>query len=164
MPTPLERLFEHNRWANLQIIATCARLDGEKLDAVLPGTFGSARQTLLHLLQAEERYSIRLGAPAWDDKIEDDFPDFDRLRACAERTGAALIEIARTFATGGSFSVTFEGATYEVDHELIMVQAINHANEHRQQVDTSLTAAGVEETDVSGWAWGEQSGLMRIQN
>lgn len=164
MSSPLVRLFEHNRWANLQIIDTCARLDGAHLDAVVAGTYGSARQTLLHMLQAEERYVLRLTTPSWSDRVEDDFPDFVRLRTCAERSGDALIDVARTFEPGGTFTVTFEGATYEVDQELVLVQAINHANEHRQQVDTSLTAAGVEETDVSGWAWGEQAGLMRLQD
>jgi uncharacterized damage-inducible protein DinB len=159
----LERIFEHNRGANLKIIDTCARLDGERLDAVVPGTYGSARQTLLHLLQAEERYAMRLGAPDWPDHIEDGFPDFDRLRACAERSGTALIEIARTLEPGSTDERTFEGATYEIDRELVLVQAINHATEHRQQVDTSLTAAGIPETDVSGWAWGREAGLMRLR-
>lgn len=163
MTTTLERIFEHNRWANLALIDACARLDGAMLDAVVPGTYGSARQTLLHLLQAEERYVMRLSEPTWVDRVEDDFPDFDRLRACAERSGSALIEIARTLEPGSTYETTFEGATYDVDRALVLVQAINHANEHRQQADTSLTAAGAAETDVSGWAWGEAVGLMRLR-
>jgi uncharacterized damage-inducible protein DinB len=47
---PLARLFEHNNWANLQIIQACLALEDEQLDAEPHSvTKGTIRRTLLHL-------------------------------------------------------------------------------------------------------------------
>jgi uncharacterized damage-inducible protein DinB len=47
----LPRLFEHNNWANLQIIQACCSLSEEQLDEE-PQTItkGSIRSTLQHLI------------------------------------------------------------------------------------------------------------------
>jgi uncharacterized damage-inducible protein DinB len=34
-----------------------------------------------------------------------------------------------------------------------LTQAINHATEHRTQIRTALTQAGIEPPALDGWAW-----------
>jgi uncharacterized damage-inducible protein DinB len=41
-----------------------------------------------------------------------------------------------------------------------MVQAINHATEHREQISSMLTALGVTPPDLDGWAYGEATGAL----
>ena len=54
----LARLFEHNNWANAQIIQACAALSDEQLDAEpLSATKGSIRRTLVHLVASQQRNS-----------------------------------------------------------------------------------------------------------
>lgn len=156
----LERIFEHNRWANLRLIDACAARDAALLDVKVPGTFGSVRETLQHLVAAEERYVFRVTDLRWD-PVGQEWPGFDALRAVAERAGDALIEAARTLAPDATFKAEWDGKAYEVDCALVLVQAINHANEHRQQIDTTMTAQGADQVDVSGWAWGDEAGLSR---
>ncbi len=36
-----------------------------------------------------------------------------------------------------------------------MVQAINHATEHREQISSMLSALGVTPPELDGWAYGE---------
>jgi hypothetical protein len=63
MDTTIVELFKHNRWANLRLLEACHVCSDEQLDASVVGTFGSMRQTLVHLLAAEERYVSLLGGP-----------------------------------------------------------------------------------------------------
>ena len=42
---------------------------------------------------------------------------------------------------------------YDADGAVILVQAFNHATEHRSQVCTILTTLGIEPPDLSGWEW-----------
>ena len=59
MATGLAGFFKYNLWANLRLLDTCEQLTDAQLDAVFPGTYGSIRVTLKHLLGAEERYAAR---------------------------------------------------------------------------------------------------------
>jgi uncharacterized damage-inducible protein DinB len=52
----LLELFRHKTWATLRLIEHCQGLDNEHLDATIPGTYGTIRDTLRHLVNAEEGY------------------------------------------------------------------------------------------------------------
>ncbi len=52
----ITELFRHNTWANLKLLDACRSLGDEHLDANVPGTFGSIRDTLLHIVGAEVSY------------------------------------------------------------------------------------------------------------
>ena len=56
----LAELFRHNLWANLTLIDLCLTLPGEILETNVPGTFGGIRETLTHMVGAEERYLLAL--------------------------------------------------------------------------------------------------------
>ena len=38
---------------------------------------------------------------------------------------------------------------------VVMVQAINHATEHREQIKSMLSALGVTPPDIDGWSYAE---------
>jgi len=42
-----------------------------------------------------------------------------------------------------------------VEPWVVMVQAINHATEHREQISSMLSALGVTPPELDGWAYGE---------
>ena len=44
---------------------------------------------------------------------------------------------------------------YHVEPWVIMVQIINHATEHREQVKSMLTALGITPPSIDGWDYGE---------
>jgi uncharacterized damage-inducible protein DinB len=57
----LTKLFEHNNWANLQIIQVCSILRDEQLDAEpQTATKGNIRSTLWHLINLQEDYLSQL--------------------------------------------------------------------------------------------------------
>jgi uncharacterized damage-inducible protein DinB len=46
-----------------------------------------------------------------------------------------------------------------------MLQVINHATEHREQIKSMLTALGITPPSIDGWDYGEVSGaLVPISN
>ena len=60
----LGKLFEHNNWANLQIIQACSALSDEQLDAEpQSATMGTIRATLTHLAGAQAGYLSLLTLP-----------------------------------------------------------------------------------------------------
>ena len=56
----LAELFRHNLWANLTLIDLCLTLPEEILETNVPGTYGGIRETLTHVVGAEERYLLAL--------------------------------------------------------------------------------------------------------
>lgn len=57
-------LFDHNDWANTKIWGLCAELSDEQLDRPREMGFGSLRNTLFHILEAEKIWLERwLGQP-----------------------------------------------------------------------------------------------------
>ena len=96
MTTGLPDFFTYNLWANLRLLDACAHLSDAQLDATTRGTFGSVRETLMHLFAAEEGYVRALTGKIPTPRLANltHFPDFDELRRRAKRSGEELITVA----------------------------------------------------------------------
>lgn len=160
---PLAALFEHNLWANQCMLDVCAKLSDEQLDATALGTYGSIRNTLLHLAGAEERYVILLtGQPRPPAREHEPFPGFEEVRAWLTKNGEALIEIANDpQLTDVLHGTEHNGDSFEVASAVVLTQAINHATEHRAHINIILTHLGVESPDLDAWAYGEAHGQIK---
>ena len=151
----LEKLFEHNNWANLQIIQACSALSDEQLD-VEPksATKGSIRQTLLHLVASQRGYLKTLTLPL-EERLHATPLAFSELQESASTSGEGLLALAR-----GESNKTLQPQFQTRDGYLgepwvVMVQAINHATEHREQIKSMLSSLGVTPPDIDGWSYGE---------
>ena len=90
----LVRIFEHNNWANLQIIQACSALSDEQLDSEPQSvTKGTIRRTLLHLVHSQLGYFSLLTLPV--DKRPDIAPTFAELQESARVSGEGLLALAR---------------------------------------------------------------------
>src|SRR5881398_2709746 len=96
MTIGLPDFFKYNLWANLRLLDACAQLSDAQLDATTKGTFGSVRETLMHMLAAEEGYTRALTGKIPTPPLEEftTFPGFDELRRRAKGSGEALITFA----------------------------------------------------------------------
>jgi uncharacterized damage-inducible protein DinB len=157
MSESLVELFRHNAWANQRLFDACAGLSDAQLDATVVGTFGSIRDTLLHLVGAQERYVAALAeaGPVRVIREREPFPGLAELRDAARTSGAALIELAAHAQAGATVTTTWRGETYSLPVWLLLVQAINHATEHRAQVAAILTQQGIEPPGMDGWTYHE---------
>ena len=150
----LEKLLEHNNWANLQIIQACAALSDEQLDAEpQSATKGSIRRTLLHLVNSQRGYLALLTQPL-EARLQT-APAIADLQESARLSGAGLLALARD--EPGQLPQAQLQTTdgYFVEPWVVMVQAINHATEHREQIKSMLSALGVTPPDIDGWSYGE---------
>jgi uncharacterized damage-inducible protein DinB len=151
---PLADLFRHNLWANLRLLDACEALTDAHLDATVHGTYGSIRITLTHLAGSEESYLARLtGAPFADAIKAGEVLGLADLHTHLRRSGAGLIEIAQSVGALGSVRVAWDGKTWQVPPGVILAQAINHATEHRTQINTIITQQGIEPPELDGWAY-----------
>ncbi len=159
--TLIEDLYHQNEWATLRLLEACRGLSEEQLEADAPGTFGSIRRTLLHLVGADPSYVTRIGGTYEGPAVQYDGPlDLDLLAQVTQRSTVGLIERAERSLEGSWTFTSPEGE--EIDAEVVLAQALNHATEHRAHVCTILTTLGIEPPELDAWAWAEETGRARM--
>lgn len=165
--TVLAALFRHHTWANLKLLEFCASLGDDQLRATADGAYGSVRGTLAHLTGAEVDYVHRVTGEllaSWLDA--DQFPGFAALEDAARKTGKALEQIAAAAQPGDMVREDLPEEHVVVQYPLagLLLQAINHAADHRQQVCAILTQLGLQPPELDGWAWLTETGQFEEQH
>lgn len=148
----LVKLFEHNNWANLQIMAACAALTDEQLDAApQSGSGWNIRHTLTHIATAQRGYLLLLTLPP-EGRHKVPVP-FGELSRSVRESGNALLSLVSSGAVFEGRLRTTDG--YFVEPWVVLVQLLNHATEHRKQICAAMRAQGVEPPCLDGWTFGE---------
>ena len=148
-------------WATLQLIDHCMALEPARLELSTPGTYGTIRETLTHLVGADARYQHRLETGQRKPRHEGPPPTLADLRAEMARQADRWRDL---LARQDEFDPTVpaepnEDPPYpEIPHAvgLLLTQAIHHGEEHRVQVNSILGAHGLEVPDLSGWEYFRQ--------
>ncbi len=150
MTTTLRELFRHNRSSNERLLEACRGLTEQQRSATVEGTYGELGYTLTHLVRAESYYLALLTdwEPPLRWEIPGPFPGIDQLLDQARFTGEQLIEIVDAIDPDRALQVDDE----PVPASVILVQAINHATEHRAHVATILTQIGIAPPEIDGWS------------
>ena len=172
MTDALLELYRHKTWATLRLIEYCRGLGDEHLNATIPGTFGTIRETLRHLVGADEGYfSIltrkRLSEPLPDGVVKlDDLPagpvPLEELADRIRRLGPRWELLARDPDIAGREFTTSDG--WRVSGSVPMAQAIHHADDHRSHVLSILGARGLAVPEPNGldvWGYAEAQGQMQ---
>jgi uncharacterized damage-inducible protein DinB len=153
----LTTLFGHNLWANLSLLERCAELTSEQLEAGIVGAYGSIRDTLEHIVTAEQSYYSRIstGQPRYH---SEDAPPLTiaEMVESARTTGLGLIEWAPKVQTDDTVQIDWDGTPREVPKTIILTQVINHATEHRAQIMAILTQLGIEPPELDSWSYFDQ--------
>jgi uncharacterized damage-inducible protein DinB len=156
----LARIFKHNNWANLLTIQVCCKLSDEQLDSEPRSvTKGTIRQTLLHLVNSQQGY-LALLTGAERRFIFETFPTFPELEDSARQSGEALITLVREDAIKIPGQRLRTRDNFMVEPWVVLLQVINHATEHREQINSMLNALGVTPPDMDGWSFGEHAHAM----
>jgi uncharacterized damage-inducible protein DinB len=157
----LEKIFEHNSWANDLIIQACLALGDEQLDAEpQSATKGSIRSTLFHLVTSQQGY-LRLLTVPLEKRLEPvPKPPFAELQSSSKTSGEALLSLARDVSGKPMKDRIQTKDGFLVEPWVIMLQIINHATEHREQIKSMLSALGVTPPSIDGWDYGEFTKAM----
>ena len=113
---------------------------------------GSIRSTLLHLVASQQGYLSLLTLPV--EARLDVSPTFAELRESAIKSGEGLLRLARGEQKPLKTPLRTKDGYY-VEPWVVMVQVINHATEHREQIKSMLTALEVTPPSIDGWDYGE---------
>lgn len=156
MSESLIKLCEHNVWANEVLLDACEGLTDAQWDATAPGTFGSIRNTLMHIGGAQQRFVTAIAGAAVEETIERrPFPGLVELRENVRTSGESLVELAARAQPGATVTTTWRGEAFTLPAWLLINQAIIHATEHRTQVSAILTQQGIEVPGLDVWTFHE---------
>lgn len=76
----LERLYDYGYWANRKLFQVASQLTPEQFTQVVAGSYGSVRNTLVHVLSAEWGWLDRCGGPERGPALKpDDYPTVESL-------------------------------------------------------------------------------------
>ncbi len=150
----LEELFEHNNWANIQIIQACSDLSDEQLDAEPQSvTKGTIRRTLVHLVSSQQSYLRTLTLPL-EERLDAITVDFAELQESTSKSGEGLLALVKDESKFPKTRLQTRDE-YFVEPWVVMLQVINHATEHREQIKSMLSALGATSPNIDGWDYGE---------
>jgi uncharacterized damage-inducible protein DinB len=165
----LLRQMRHGVWANGQLLERCRALSDEQLELAVPGTYGSIRNTLAHIVAAEEGYLVRLlGSLLHDPPLrEQDLTTLDKI---AEHVAHVTNAVERLFAKGSpdpdraiaDTPLRRPGAPrFEMSAWAPATQFVYHGIDHRSQIDTILSTHGLETLDLQVWPYAMELGASR---
>lgn len=155
--TVYKLLVRHDTWATDRLLAFCEGLDPAQRALSVPGTYGTIEATLQHLVGAKERYHQTLAtAPADPDGISESGPvDITLLRRRSLALGEALLLVADMDPERELERRRRDGTILTARAGTILAQLIHHGNDHRTQVETTLSAHGITagRPDLDVWSF-----------
>ena len=150
-------LFRHNTWATLKLLDACAALTDAQLDLSAPGTFGTIRDTLGHLVRNEENYLSALTAEPVENPVRrGEFPGIAGLHERFRLSGERLAREAARVRLSDTVVRDWGGETVTVRPITLLAQAINHATEHRAHITTILGQNGIEPPVLDVWTYADE--------
>ena len=151
MTAALDLVLRHNLWANRHLLQFCATLEPVVLDRAMPGTYGTPRSTLQHIVSGEQWYISLLSGERMGTAVDENVPRaFDELLDIVTRTGQRVLELAET--DDAQRTLVVDDKPWPAG--VIYAQLVHHGNEHRAQVKSMLGAGGIEPPGVSAWGYG----------
>jgi uncharacterized damage-inducible protein DinB len=107
----------------------------------------------MHLVAAQQSYLNTFTLPLEDRRTAPSVA-FEDVRQSVTASGEGLLALARDPSRIPTVQLQTRHG-YCVAPWVLMVQAINHATEHREQINSMLSALGVTPPDLDGWTYGE---------
>jgi uncharacterized damage-inducible protein DinB len=112
----------------------------------------------LHLVASQQGYLRILTLPL-EARLHAPTVAFAELQKSASSSGEGLLALARDESSIPLAQLQTRDGHF-VEPWVLMVQAINHADEHREQICSMLSALGVTPPDLDGWSYGEVTNAL----
>lgn len=158
--SPLDEMFDYVPWAVAQVIEACQSLSIDQIDAPIPGTYGSIRATLAHVVSSDGAYLHRL-RPHFEPVAGEEL-DLAGMAAEIARHRPEWAALAREGLDADRVTVTQrrDGTFFRATVGVRVLQVIQHATDHLSQVNTGLTLHGVAAPWIGAWDYGESTGAV----
>lgn len=164
MNAALAEVLRYNRWATRRLLDACRGLTDEQLDARAPGTSGTVRELLLHVVGGQQTFVLRTRGRQGDGSElnrSSAWPGFDVLREVAIESSNQLVAIAEGLDGDPQVDLPYFGAVYRFPTSFFLAHAVEHGVEHRTEIKLTLAQLGIETPDLDGWAYADAAGHGR---
>jgi len=143
----LAGLYDYGYWANKKLFAVLAQLTPEEFIRPVAGSFGSIRNTMIHVVSAEAGWLERCGGPKRGPRLKpDDFPTVESVLQSAGRVEgnvrAFLANLQDEDLARSAEYVNDRGEKRSMLVGDLMQHAANHGVHHRGQVALLLRMIG----------------------
>ncbi len=143
----LEGLYDYGYWANRKLFDVISQLTPEQFTRLVAGSYGSVRNTMVHVLSAEAGWLSRCGGPERGPRLNPaDFPTVDSLTQVWNTVEAQVRQFLaklqdEDLARNAEFTIgRAEKRSMPVGE--LMQHAANHGVHHRGQVALLLRLLG----------------------
>jgi uncharacterized damage-inducible protein DinB len=152
--TTLVELIRYNNWANAQVLAACQKLTADQLASSAPGTYGTIRHTLEHIIRAEADYVGRLtGVRPQPTFMWEDQPTLTDVFAFAGQVAVALLDAVQHIPPTHLVHEEEDGKYIDYQARHLFIQVVDHGIEHRTNITTILSSLGLPALEVDGWGY-----------
>ena len=147
------RQLRHDVWATEKMIGRLRSLTDEQLDLTTPGTYGTIRRTLAHIVRADEGYLHGFGLTREPLLTVSDTVAIEEI---AGRLAQVKDAVERLFAAR---EIDFdrrmrdERRKMDLDPWVLVTQFVHHGSDHRSQINTILSVHGLDVPDLDVWAY-----------
>ena len=143
----LEVLYDYCYWANGKLFVVISPLTPEQFTRTVGGSYGSIRNTMVHLLSAEWGWLSRCGGPERSQRLNP--ADYPTVESLIEVSGKVEVHV-REFLSGLKDEDLARNVEYMNDRaekrsmplRALMQHAANHGVHHRGQVALLLRLLG----------------------
>jgi uncharacterized damage-inducible protein DinB len=144
----IERLYDYSCWANHQLLTVVTTLSAEQFTQSVAGSYGSIRNTLVHVLSAEWGWLDRCGGLPRGERLKpENFATVEPLVEVGGRVQSGMREfLARLTDEDLQREVSFafgSGPATTLPVGALLQHAVIHAVHHRGQVSLLLRMLGV---------------------
>jgi uncharacterized damage-inducible protein DinB len=160
MNEALAEIFKYNRWANRQLIEACRSMSDDHLDTRVPGTSGTIRELLMHVVGGQQTSVLRTMGRQHEGELgrTSEWPGFDALLEASDQSSDQLIEIAAALVEDSDVSLPYRGRVYRFPTRFFMLQAAEHPMEHRTEIKLALAQLGMKTPDLDAWPYSTAAG------
>jgi len=141
--TQIIDLYSYDDWANKKLLTTVSQLENEEFFRDLSSSFKSIRDTMVHILGAEELWLSRwMGEQGRTLLNPDDFPTdtslADRWDDYRNQINSFILSLTEENLTLEISYKNLKGIPYSLELWRQMLHVANHSSFHRGQVVTML--------------------------
>lgn len=145
--TDLQHLYDYHYWANGKLFAAIDQLTPQQFTQSVAGSYGSVRNTLVHIVSAEWGWLDRCGGPPRGERLNaEDYPTFESVRETWRRVEGYVRGFLGTLTDADlARSITFalgNGPAHTVPMVDLLTHSLTHAAHHRGQAALLLRTLG----------------------
>lgn len=143
----LQHLYAYHYWANGRLFAAVGQLTPQEFTQTVAGSYGSVRNTLVHIVSAEWGWLDRCGGPPRGDRLNaDDYPTFESVCDTWRRVESYMRGFLGTLTDADlARAITFSlgsGPAHTLAMADFLTHGIIHAAHHRGQAALLIRALG----------------------